>query len=89
MDTENATTGPSKKNSYFKINPLYAEDITWASTAEQRIDHIQNTIPGKLKERNLRINESKPEEYNFELKGNEAWKECKVLGSLLGTDFLV
>ena len=44
------------------------------------------TIPGKLEERYLRINESKTEEYNIEQKGNEAWKECKVLGSLLGKE---
>ena len=66
---------------YFEISPQYADDITWASTATHRIDHIKETIPGKLEERNLRINESKPEDYNIEQKGNEAWKKCKVLGS--------
>ena len=46
----------------------------------------QKNIPGKLEDRNLRVNESKTEEYIIELKGIETWKECKVLGSLLGTE---
>ena len=86
MNTEKAATDPSRKNNYFEINPQYADDITWASTAKHRIYHIQETIPGKLEERSLQISESKTEEYNIEQKGNEAWKECKVLGSLLGTE---
>ena len=86
MDTENAATDLPRENSYFEISPQYADDITWASTAKHRIDHIKETIPGKLAERNLRINESRTEEYNIEQKGNEAWKECKVLGSLLSTE---
>ena len=55
MNTEKAATDPSRKNSYFEINPQYADDITWASTAKHRIDHIKETILGKLEERNLRI----------------------------------
>ena len=86
MDTKNRIRGPSSKNSYFAINPQYADDITWALTAKDRLDHILNTIPNKLKERNLPINESKTEVYNIEQKGNKAWKECKILGSLLETE---
>ena len=86
MNTENAATDPSRKKNYFEINPQYADDITWASTAKYRIDHIRETIPGKLEERILQINESKTEEYNIAQKGNEAWKECKILGSLLDTE---
>ena len=56
MDTENAATDLSRENSYFEISPQYADDITWASTAKHRIDHIKETIPGKRAERNLRIN---------------------------------
>ena len=86
MDTENIVTDPSRSNSYFEISPPYADDRAWASTAKHRIDHIKETIPGKLEERNLRINESKTEGYSIEQKGNEAWKECNVLGSILGTE---
>ena len=52
-DTKKATTDPSKKNSYFEINPHYADDITYASTAAHRIDHVKNTIIDNLEERNL------------------------------------
>ena len=72
MDIENAERKPSRKNSYFEISPQYADDITWASTAKHRIDHIKETIPVKLEERNLRLNESKTEECTIEQKGNEA-----------------
>ena len=50
MDNENAAADPSKKNIYFEINPQYADDITWASTAKHRIDHIKEAIPGKLED---------------------------------------
>ena len=40
----------------------------------------------KLEDRNLQINESKMEKCYIEQKGNEAWKECKILGSLLDTE---
>ena len=49
MDTKKATTHPSKKNIYFEINPQYADDITWASTAEHRIDHIKTPFLVSLK----------------------------------------
>ena len=86
MDNENTATDLSRMNIYSEINPQYADNITWVSTAKHRIDHIKKTIPGKLEERNLQMNESKTEEYIIELMGNDAWKGCKVLGSLLGTE---
>ena len=36
--------------------------------------------------RNLKINKSKTEEYIIKRKGNESWKDCKLLVSLLDTD---
>ena len=35
---------------------------------------------------NLNINKSKTEEYTISRKGEENWKKCKYLGSLLDTD---
>ena len=86
MDTKNKIRDPSSTNSYFEINPQYADNITWASTTKERIDYIRNTIPNKLKERSLQINESKTEVYYIKQKGNETWRECKILGSLLDTE---
>ncbi len=34
IDTENETTDPSEKKSYFEINPKYADDIIWESTSK-------------------------------------------------------
>ena len=38
-----------------------------------------------LDEYNLKINETKTEEYDVKKGGNEEWRKCKFLGSLLGT----
>ena len=60
--------------------------ISWATTAKQRITYIKETIPSTLAKRNLVINESKTEEYEIIRQGNEKWKKCKLLGSLLDTE---
>ena len=71
---------------YFEIDPKYADDITWATTAKQRITYIKETQPSTLAKRNLVINESKTEDYEITRQGNEKWKKCKLLGSLLNTE---
>ena len=38
-----------------------------------------------LIEEGLHVNNSKTEEYTIEIDGDERWKKCKVLGSLLDT----
>ena len=45
--------------------------------------HYEKSI---LAKRNLVINESKTEEYEIIRQGNEKWKKCKLLGSLLDTE---
>ena len=64
-NTENAAKDPSRKDNYSEINPQYADDIRWTYTAKYPIDHTNETIPGKLDERSLRISKSKMEEYNI------------------------
>ena len=71
---------------YFEIDPKYADDISWATTAKQRITYIKETTPSTLAKRNLMINESKTEDYEIIRQGNEKWKNCKLLGSLLDTE---
>ena len=51
----------TETKNYFEIDPKYADDITWATTAKQRITYIKETIPSTLAKRNLVINESKTE----------------------------
>ena len=48
-------------NNHFQIEPKYADDITYASTNEEDINIITNTIPTKLKLFDLSINTSKTE----------------------------
>ena len=76
----------TETKNYFEIDPKYADDITWATTAKQRITYIKETTPSTLAKRNLVINESKTEEYEIIRQGNEKWKKCKLLGSLLDTE---
>ena len=61
----------------------YADDICWVGpNCHHGIDKQKNTIPAILSARDLKINNSKTEEYNITAANNE-WKKCKYLGSLL------
>ena len=72
-----------KKKTYLEIDQKYADDITLATTAKQRITYsIKETTPSTLAKRYLVINESKTEEYEIIRQGKEKWKKCKLLGSL-------
>ena len=71
---------------YFEIDPKYADDITWASTAIHRISHIKATVASTLQKRNLKVNESKAEEFKISRDSDEKWKSCKLLGNLLDTE---
>jgi hypothetical protein len=71
---------------FFEISPKYADDITWATTAKERIQQIKDQIPETLRERNLTINETKTEEYTISRKSDDTWKKCKLLGTLLDSE---
>ena len=71
---------------YFEIDPKYADTISWATTAKQRITYIKETTPSTLAKRNLVINESMTEYYEIIRQRNEKWKKRKLLGSLLDTE---
>ena len=68
------------------IKPKYADDIGWASNNEALITAEKEKIIPRLKEKGLQINESKTEEYKIKKGGNEDWRKCKILGSLLDTN---
>jgi|GEM_PF-4699558 len=74
------------KRDNFSIDQQFADDIGWASTSNDDIDFIKNTVPEKLQERHLKINEDKTEEYEIKRDGNENWKKCIYLGSMLGNE---
>ena len=68
------------------INQQYADDIGWVTTAKYRTTYIKKTMPTKLKRRNLYVNEGKTEEYDIKRGGDETWKKCKYVGSLIDTE---
>ena len=68
------------------IDQQYADDIGWATTEKGKCREIKRTIPTRLKERNLFVNNEKTEEYNIKREGTDSWKKCKYLGSLLDTE---
>ena len=47
----------------FAISPKYADDITWASNNPKVIEMVKETVPPMLKKADLKVNESKTEEY--------------------------
>jgi hypothetical protein len=53
---------------------------------KHKLEHEKKTIPPKLEKRNLTVNEDKTEEYTVKRGGDEEWKKCKYLGSLLDTE---
>ena len=68
------------------IDQQYADDTGWIGiNAEYKIEKIKKEVPEKLSERNLNVNREKTEEYTIKRNGNESWKKCKYLGSLLDT----
>ena len=70
----------------FLLDQQYADDIGWAATQKGIIDHIENEVPKILSDRNLQINASKTERYTISRLGNQDWRQCKYIGSLLGTE---
>ena len=68
------------------IKPKYADDTGWASNSEALIRTEKEKVIPRLKEKGLQINESKTVEYKISKVGNEKWKKCKILGSLLDTN---
>ncbi len=69
------------------IDQQYADDTGWIGiNAKHKTDKITREIPQKLKRNNLFVNESKTEEYQIKRGGDNSWKKCKYLGSLLDTE---
>ena len=52
----------------------------------QGIEQVKLETPPLLRARNLQINQGKTEEYSISVGGNDAWKTCRYLGTLLDSD---
>ena len=75
------------KRSGLLIPLQYADDICWLGmNCRHSLENVKNRIPGMLEQRNLMINHEKTEEYQIRREGDEAWKKCKYLGTLLDTE---
>ena len=74
---------PSTK--YLDINQEYADDMSIIATSKIPIQKSKMILPQKLKTNDLMMNEAKTEEYEIKRNGDENWKECKFLGSMLDT----
>ena len=73
-------------DSSVSIDQQYADDIGWAITNRGICIKVKKTIPARLKERNLYVNNEKTEEYIIKRDGQEKCKKCKYLVSLLDTE---
>lgn len=75
-----------KQENNITIDQQYADDIGWITNSQYKTTQVKQNIPKKLEERNLQVNQSKTEEYIIKRNGDEKWKKCKYLGSLLDTE---
>ena len=73
----------NKPSNHLNIDQQYADDIGYVSTNQGVIVSTEENVPKKLKKRNLCVNTEKTEKYSISRNGNEKWKRCKYLGTLL------
>ena len=71
---------------YKAVRAVQANNIGWATTSRGKCTEVKKTIPARLKERNLYVNNVKTEEYIIKRDRQEKCKKCKYLGSLLDTE---
>lgn len=76
-----------QNNTDFTTEPKYADDITYVSTSKTYIERTKETVPDKLHDYNLFINNTKTEEYEAPdpVQIDSSWRKCKLLGSCLDT----
>ncbi len=68
---------------YLDINQQY--DISYVTTAKHKHEQHKKLVPQIIKRRKLNVNTDKIEENEVERNGNEDWKKCKLVGSLIDT----
>ena len=79
------TNIPKSQNSCY-IPQQYADDGSWATTSEETKNSIKDKVPEQLRKHNLLVNDDKTEEFSISKNGDQSWRECKFLGSLLGNN---
>ena len=93
LRTKNRDLKQKDDHSYSKATPpkiisqQYADDVSWiAINSEEEHKYIKEETPAKLEKFNLNVNVSKTEEIKVNRNRNEEYKNCKYLGSKLGTE---
>ncbi len=78
----------SRVDNNLLIDMQYADDTTWlgVNNAQEKVKKVKQEIPGKLAKHHLFVNETKTEEFVVKRNGDDSWKKCKLLGSLLDTE---
>ena len=72
---------------HIEINQEYADDISQITSNRETILQRKLNLPLHLKKWDLTINDTKTEEYDISRANcDNAWKKCKLLGSLLDTE---
>ena len=70
---------------FLDINQQYADDISYVTDAIFVHNNNKKNVPTTIKKRNLNDNSEKTEEYHVKRNGEEHWKKCKFVGSMLDT----
>ena len=73
-------------NDEINLNMEYADDMSHISSDMRNIEYAKKTLPSKLSSWDLIMNKEKTEEFTIKRNGEETWKKCKVLGTLLDTE---
>ena len=68
-----------------EIEMEYADDLTDINTSKEIQEQRNALKTERLKSRGLNVNATKTEEYEIKYKGDESWKDSKLLGTKLDT----
>ena len=75
--------GPiSSETNIVTLDPKYADDITFIRSHPSKMNKVKRIIPEMLANGNLQENKTKRE---YMVPGDNNWKHCKCLGTLLDT----
>ena len=64
----------------------YADDMSHISSDMRNIEYAKKTPSSELSLWDLIMNEEKTKEFTIKRNGEETWKKCKLLGTLLDTE---
>ena len=67
------------------LNMEYADDMSHISSDMRNIEYAKKTPSSELSLWDLIMNEEKTKKFTIKRNGEETWKKCKLLGTLLDT----